>query len=135
MNRLEASGNRLLPGKTVGLRDVELSTPLAAVLKFVGTRTSGTLGPSGATPDRSHAPQEVGEVPGESGGREGIRTPGLLVANEALSQLSYSPTSSSESILAKQKWVANRRGSHRFRQGNEPLRLRNEPGRSLGAYW
>jgi hypothetical protein len=26
------------------------------------------------------------------GGREGIRTPGLLVANEALSQLSYSPT-------------------------------------------
>src|SRR6516164_3739975 len=27
----------------------------------------------------------------ESGGREGIRTPGLLVANEALSQLSYSP--------------------------------------------
>src|SRR2546430_2853153 len=30
----------------------------------------------------------------ESGGREGIRTPGLLVANEALSQLSYSPMSS-----------------------------------------
>jgi fermentation-respiration switch protein FrsA (DUF1100 family) len=30
----------------------------------------------------------------KSGGREGIRTPGLLVANEALSQLSYSPTSS-----------------------------------------
>jgi hypothetical protein len=29
----------------------------------------------------------------KSGGREGIRTPGLLVANEALSQLSYSPTS------------------------------------------
>jgi hypothetical protein len=36
----------------------------------------------------------------KSGGREGIRTPGLLVANEALSQLSYSPTSS-ETILAK----------------------------------
>jgi hypothetical protein len=31
---------------------------------------------------------------GKDGGREGIRTPGLLVANEALSQLSYSPTSS-----------------------------------------
>src|SRR5882724_1354422 len=30
------------------------------------------------------------------GGREGIRTPGLLVANEALSQLSYSPTSSNQ---------------------------------------
>ena len=29
-----------------------------------------------------------------NGGREGIRTLGLLVANEALSQLSYSPTSS-----------------------------------------
>ena len=28
----------------------------------------------------------------EIGGREGIRTLGLLVANEALSQLSYSPT-------------------------------------------
>src|SRR5438876_11515237 len=28
----------------------------------------------------------------KDGGREGIRTPGLLVANEALSQLSYSPT-------------------------------------------
>jgi hypothetical protein len=27
----------------------------------------------------------------KNGGREGIRTPGLLVANEALSQLSYSP--------------------------------------------
>src|SRR5438874_8590122 len=44
----------------------------------------------------------------ESGGREGIRTPGLLVANEALSQLSYSPTSS-QSILTKQKSVANTR--------------------------
>jgi hypothetical protein len=32
------------------------------------------------------------------GGREGIRTPGLLVANEALSQLSYSPTSSRENF-------------------------------------
>ena len=34
------------------------------------------------------------EVVENDGGREGIRTPGLLVANEALSQLSYSPTSS-----------------------------------------
>src|SRR6267378_4916556 len=44
----------------------------------------------------------------ESGGREGIRTPGLLVANEALSQLSYSPTSSS-SILANAPGLANTR--------------------------
>ena len=40
------------------------------------------------------------------GGREGIRTPGLLVANEALSQLSYSPTSSKE-ILTEVSGVAN----------------------------
>jgi hypothetical protein len=40
------------------------------------------------------------------GGREGIRTPGLLVANEALSQLSYSPTSSRK-ILAEAEGVAN----------------------------
>jgi hypothetical protein len=44
----------------------------------------------------------------ESGGREGIRTLGLLVANEALSQLSYSPTSS-KSILAKALVLANTR--------------------------
>ena len=41
-----------------------------------------------------------------SGGREGIRTPGLLVANEALSQLSYSPTSSNK-ILADAPSLAN----------------------------
>src|SRR5580698_5152082 len=41
------------------------------------------------------------------GGREGIRTPGLLVANEALSQLSYSPTSSNK-ILADAPKLANR---------------------------
>ena len=48
----------------------------------------------------------VPETP-ESGGREGIRTPGLLVANEALSQLSYSPTSSRE-ILANAEREAKR---------------------------
>jgi hypothetical protein len=37
---------------------------------------------------------ETGMFIGDFGGREGIRTPALLVANEALSQLSYSPTSS-----------------------------------------
>jgi hypothetical protein len=42
----------------------------------------------------------------KDGGREGIRTPGLLVANEALSQLSYSPTSSN-SILANAPVLAN----------------------------
>src|SRR6266404_2136104 len=43
----------------------------------------------------------------KSGGREGIRTPGLLVANEALSQLSYSPTSSNQ-ILANAADLANK---------------------------
>jgi hypothetical protein len=46
----------------------------------------------------------------DCGGREGIRTPGLLVANEALSQLSYSPTSSNQ-ILANAPRVANLRSS------------------------
>ena len=45
--------------------------------------------------------------PEKDGGREGIRTPGLLVANEALSQLSYSPTSSTE-ILANAAREAKR---------------------------
>jgi hypothetical protein len=39
----------------------------------------------------------------KSGGREGIRTPGLLVANEALSQLSYSPTSSKTDFSRRAK--------------------------------
>ena len=39
----------------------------------------------------------------KNGGREGIRTPGLLVANEALSQLSYSPPSSKNLILAEER--------------------------------
>ena len=69
----------------------------------------------------------------ESGGREGIRTPGLLVANEALSQLSYSPTSSSKSILAKQKWLANTRCPRRFQQGNE-LGLRRMQVSSTSCY-
>jgi hypothetical protein len=47
------------------------------------------------------------------GGREGIRTPGLLVANEALSQLSYSPTSSKK-ILPEQGSPANRRNNSLF---------------------
>ncbi len=49
---------------------------------------------------------------GGIGGREGIRTLGLLVANEALSQLSYSPTSS-KLILAKALVLANTRSRDR----------------------
>ena len=59
------------------------------------------------------------------GGREGIRTPGLLVANEALSQLSYSPTSSKQ-ILAEAKRLANR-----VRSGMTRKQDRNETRRSM----
>src|SRR5262245_51775351 len=38
---------------------------------------------------------------GENGGAEGNRTPDLLIANEALSHLSYSPTSAAERPLEK----------------------------------
>ena len=36
-------------------------------------------------------PHKNQDVRRDGGGAEGIRTPGLLIANEALSQLSYSP--------------------------------------------
>ena len=35
------------------------------------------------------------------GGREGARTPDLLVANEALSQLSYSPTDTARRLTGR----------------------------------
>ena len=55
----------------------------------------------------SFAPLELdSQVVENIGGREGIRTPGLLVANEALSQLSYSPMSSRE-ILTEANRLAN----------------------------
>ena len=50
----------------------------------------GTNNGTNALPE----PTRRSQVSDKNGGREGIRTPGLLVANEALSQLSYSPTSS-----------------------------------------
>ena len=40
------------------------------------------------------------------GGDEGIRTPGLLHAKQALSQLSHTPTGTN-SILALSKWIVN----------------------------
>ncbi len=39
-----------------------------------------------------------------SGGRGGARTPGLIVANDALSQLSYTPTA--QLILANERGAA-----------------------------
>src|SRR5438045_5916762 len=76
-------------------------------------------GPTSWTTWTTHSVSKSGLSSLKSGGREGIRTPGLLVANEALSQLSYSPTSSSKSILTKQTDVANAGRAHRFQQTNE----------------
>src|SRR5439155_544454 len=86
-----------------------------ALLSLPGNRTRSSTG-------RNQAVGGPAALVG-NGGREGIRTPGLLVANEALSQLSYSPTSS-KSILAKEKSVANtwsRDGKHK----NAKLEIRN----------
>src|SRR5882724_11057904 len=63
-------------------------------------------GPTGWTTWTTYSVSENRLSSLESGGREGIRTLGLLVANEALSQLSYSPTSS-KSILANVPGLAN----------------------------
>ena len=91
-----------------------LTTPLVArmVQVFLKRWTRGNSNPPARPvgPDRSHAPGVRRELRMEIGGREGIRTPGLLVANEALSQLSYSPTSS-KSILANAPVLANTRSS------------------------
>src|SRR5260370_29072883 len=62
----------------------------------------------------------------ELGGREGIRTPGLLVANEALSQLSYSPTSSN-AILANVLMLANTRSTAHKQIGRPPRRTPVDP--------
>src|SRR5207245_3628394 len=89
-----------------------LTTPLVARMAqvFLKRWTRGNSNPPARPvgPDRSHAPGVRRELRMEIGGREGIRTLGLLVANEALSQLSYSPTSS-ETILANAPVLANTR--------------------------
>src|SRR5260370_9439242 len=69
----------------------------------------------------------------ELGGREGIRTPGLLVANEALSQLSYSPTSSN-AILANVLMLANTRSTAHKQIARPPRRSPVDPEmRSYGG--
>jgi hypothetical protein len=84
--------------------------------------------------DRSGAPQEEGTSRRTFGGREGIRTPGLLVANEALSQLSYSPTSST-AILANAQVLANTRSTALKQVGRSipllPLGIKLRPGNRI----
>jgi hypothetical protein len=55
-----------------------------AVLDFAGASVEWTK--AGVRDDRTQ-----GQQTGDGGGAEGNRTPDLLIANEALSQLSYSP--------------------------------------------
>ena len=45
----------------------------------------------------------------KAGGAEGIRTPGLISAIDALSQLSYSPSSNGASILKGGRIVKSKR--------------------------
>jgi hypothetical protein len=44
-------------------------------------------------------------MPKDGGGAEGARTPDLLIANEALSQLSYSPVPAARNMLAGARQV------------------------------
>jgi integrase len=82
---------------------------LDAKRKALGALSGGGSGGSYGTKSDTNSPAESiaqPQVIEKVGGREGIRTPGLLVANEALSQLSYSPTSSKE-ILTEATRLAN----------------------------
>ena len=47
----------------------------------------------------------------KTGGAEGNRTPDLLIANEALSQLSYGPTGSGAGLLGEPPAAVKRGGS------------------------
>src|SRR5215472_4971542 len=80
-----------------------------------GVRASG---PFSCPPRPPHHISESGLSAFESGGREGIRTPGLLVANEALSQLSYSPNLVKSKQLITSSYIRplarNQRRSIRF---------------------
>src|SRR6267154_2908151 len=83
-------------------------------------------GPTSWTTWTTYSVSENGLRCLESGGREGIRTPGLLVANEALSQLSYSPTSSN-TILANALMLANTRSTAHKQIGRPPRRTPVDP--------
>jgi hypothetical protein len=72
---------------------VRLEAKRKALGSLSGRAEVGGYGTNDDT-KKSEAQTPDSEVIDKNGGREGIRTPGLLVANEALSQLSYSPTSS-----------------------------------------
>ena len=75
---------------------------IQAKRKALDALPSGGSGGSYGTNSDTNSPAEsitASQVVEKFGGREGIRTPGLLVANEALSQLSYSPTVSASKPL------------------------------------
>jgi hypothetical protein len=56
-----------------------------------GRGSGGSYGTNDATNPRSAEIPDP-QVIDKNGGRGGARTPGLIVANDALSQLSYTPT-------------------------------------------
>ena len=67
---------------------------LDAKRKALDALTSGGSGGSYGTKSGTNSPEQSVTQPQvleKVGGREGARTPDLLVANEALSQLSYTP--------------------------------------------
>ena len=79
---------------------VRLDAKRKALDALTGEGSGGSYDTNGDTKPPAD-PNSDSQVAERNGGREGIRTPGLLVANEALSQLSYSPTSSDKPILAE----------------------------------
>jgi integrase len=92
---------------------------LDAKRKALGALSDGGSGGSYGTKSDTNSPAESiaqPQVIEKVGGREGIRTPGLLVANEALSQLSYSPSPSiAYGIIPDLVRLAKPIGTSRFR--------------------
>jgi hypothetical protein len=84
------------------------------------SKIAGILGESPSEPEAGNTDTQVVE---KIGGRDRGRTGDLIVANDALSQLSYSPTSSMAS-LAKDMSDSNTRKALRF-QNDAAQRLPN----------
>ena|GEM_PF-69743 len=66
-----------------------------------------------------------------SGGAEGNRTPDLLIANEALSQLSYSPTPCGRTLRSPRREVKRRLQMPASRKRKAPLSIGNMSHRTL----
>ncbi len=70
---------------------IRMNAKCEALDALSGRAPRGSYGTNdGTNPQSAEIPDS--QVVERNGGREGARTPDLLVANEALSQLSYTPT-------------------------------------------